>query len=88
LDTILVKGNIVKAETNPQGRVSKSVKSFIPVKLDLEGIDNLQFANRIIATIGFHTGDSNNPAIKKHKIYSDYKLDVVLTAQLSLQIKN
>ncbi|MEY5042741.1 MAG: hypothetical protein RLZZ414_2308, partial [Bacteroidota bacterium] len=88
LDTILVKGNIVKAETNPQGRVSKSVKSFIPVKLDLNGIDNLQFANRIIATIGFHTGDSNNPELKKHKIYSDYKLDVVLTAQLSLQIKN
>ena len=88
LDTILVKGSILKAETNVNGKVSNAVKSFIPVQLDLAGIDNLQFANRIIATIGFHTGDSNNPELKKHKIYSDYKLDVVLTAQLSLQIKN
>lgn len=85
LDTLILKGSIQKAVLQNGSKQTQKVLSFIPIRGDVSVINQLKQAKYIMAQIGFNTASQGN---QKKYIYSHYRLDLTLTANVNYTLKN
>jgi len=76
---------ITAAEVNAQGRVIQPATSLVTFELDRNRIDNVLQSDKVAVTAILNT--SNNGSIPV-KIYTDYKIDVKLSAKATGNLDN
>ena len=76
------KTTILAAQPDSDGKVRKSISSTLPITVSNELLNKLLQKRKVLAVVTLNT--FNNPL--KHKIYSDYKLDLKLTGNLLFNV--
>lgn len=88
IDTLLSNQLIDAANLNNDCRVTESKRTKIPLYVDEARMDNLKLGKHAVITAAFSTAANNQLCNGQHiKIYSDYKLDVTLSARFNYAIK-
>lgn len=82
-EQLMGETSIMAAQPDSDGRVRKSKQSILPVTVSNELLNKLLQKRKVLAVVTLNT--FNNPL--KHKIYSDYKLDLKLTGNLLFNVR-
>jgi hypothetical protein len=82
-EQLMDKTTILAAQPDSDGKVRKSISSTLPITVSNELLNKLLQKRKVLAVVTLNT--FNNPL--KHKIYSDYKLDLKLTGNLLFNVR-